>query len=233
LREDDRRENEDAQDLVQNVFAELAQALNSGDKEIQDVRSYAAVVTYHACAQYLRSRYPAHTSLMNKLRYFLTHEPGFTAWETADGEVCCGYSGWQRNPLADSKAVQALIANPEQILAGSSDGRSGRSGEIKALDAMKAGDWRNLLEAIFDQLGGPLELDQLLSIASGLFRVKEKVQDAAGEPSAGPQIEHRLHQRARRPWANRTLSTIPRGDCQDFRSWILERTVIVSAYSQY
>lgn len=202
LREDDRRENEDALDLVQSVYAELARALHSADKEIQDVKSYAAVVAYHACAQYLRNRYPAHMRLMNKVRYFLTHEPGFAAWETGDGEVCCGYAGWQRSSLADSQAVQALIANPEEVLAESSDGRSGSSGEVKALDAMKSSDWRNLLEAIFDQLGGPLELDQLLSVASALFRVKERVQDAAVEPSAGPQFDHGLHQQElmRRLW---------------------------------
>ncbi len=202
LQQDARRENEDALDLVQSVYAELAEAVHSEDKEIKDVKSYAAVVAYHTCAQYLRNRYPAHMRLKNKIRYFLTHEPGFAAWETEEGEVRCGYSGWQRSSLADSKAVQELITNPQQISAGSRFGKSGSSGEVKALDAMKSGDWRSFLEGIFDRLGGPLELDQLLSIASALFRVKEEGQDASREPSVGPQFDHELHQRdlMRRLW---------------------------------
>ncbi len=89
-RSDSSRENEDALDLVQNVYSELTQAVQSEDSEIRNLRSYAAVVTYHACAQYFRERYPEHTRLKNKIRYFLSHEPGFAVWETPDGVAFCG-----------------------------------------------------------------------------------------------------------------------------------------------
>ena len=114
-RGDSSRENEDALDLVQSVYSELTQAMQSEDSEISNLRSYAAVVTYHACAQYFRARYPERTRLKNKIRYFLSHEPGFAVWETPDGVVFCGYSDWPRDSRALSEAVQALNVLPEDI----------------------------------------------------------------------------------------------------------------------
>jgi DNA-directed RNA polymerase specialized sigma24 family protein len=191
--EDERRENQDALDLVQSVYLDLAKAMDTGGREIKDLGPYAAVVTYHACAQYLRSRYPEHTRLKNKLRYFLSHEPGFAVWETREGESCCGYAGWQRTPVVGVERVQALIANPGEIWAKLSPYEPRKAAVAKALDAMKASDWRNLLEAIFDQLEHPLELDQLLSIASVLFGVKDEVGGEIDDSGGWPDFDQRLH----------------------------------------
>ncbi len=194
LREDDeRRENQDALDLVQSVYLDLAKAMGAGGREIKDLGPYAAVVTYHACAQYLRSRYPEHTRLKNKLRYFLSHESGFAVWETREGESCCGYAGWQRTPVASAQTVQALIANPAEIWAKLAPYAERKAAVAKALDSMKASDWRNLLEAIFDRLEHPLELDQLLSIASVLFGVKDEVGGEIDDSGGWPDYDQRLH----------------------------------------
>ena len=92
---DDRRENQDAFDVVQGIYEEIAKALAPPGARVGDLTVYAAVVAYHACAQYLRAKYPARTRLKNKIRYFLTHEPGFALWETKDGDLHCGYAGWK------------------------------------------------------------------------------------------------------------------------------------------
>ena len=43
---------------------------------------------------------------------------------------------------------------------------------------MRFADWRMVLQAIFDDLAGPIELDQLISILSALFRVKEDPKES-------------------------------------------------------
>jgi hypothetical protein len=190
-RSDSSRENEDALDLVQNVYSELTQAVQSEDSEIRNLRSYAAVVTYHACAQYFRERYPEHTRLKNKIRYFLSHEPGFAVWETPDGVVFCGYSDWPQDSRAPSTAAQALNVLPEDM----SERLFGRRsyGAVKALDAMRFADWSMVLEAIFDNLAGPVELDQIISTLSTLFRVKEDPKESGENGRKAPQFDRRLH----------------------------------------
>ena len=202
-KEDGRRDNQDALDLLQHVYRELADAVGAGAEEIRDLKSYAAVVTYHACAQYLRRRYPARTQLKNKLRYFLTHEPGFAVWETREADLGCGYAGWQSQPLADDRAVHALITDPERIWAKAPpNGARQTSGQVKALDAMKTADWRNILEAILNAVGKPLELDQLLAITGALFRVKDEPPDELPDSSERPPFEDVLDQQQlmRRLW---------------------------------
>ena len=51
---DDRRENQAALDVVQDIYQDLVQSLNKDAANIRDVKSYAAVVAYHTCAQVLR-----------------------------------------------------------------------------------------------------------------------------------------------------------------------------------
>ncbi len=197
---DDRRENQEAQDLVQDVLAELAEAIVARGDKIGDLKSYAAVVAYHACAQHLRDRFPAHTRLKNKLRYFLNHEPGFAVWETSHGDLWCGYAGWSGTPQAPADRVNALTSDPSPISARLS--HTGASNAVKSLDSMKAADWRNLVEGILDDLGGPVELDQLMSVASSIFQVKDEAAEAAVEPSVRPNLVEKMHQQdlMRRLW---------------------------------
>ncbi|WP_348265124.1 sigma factor [Telmatobacter sp. DSM 110680] len=186
---DSSRENEDALDLVQDVYSELTQALQSQDIEVRDPKSYAAVVTYHACAQYFRERYPEHTRLSNRVRYFLSHEPGFAVWETPEGDVLCGYSGWQQ----ESRTQNVANVLPEEISERLFVRRSAPYAAVKALDAMRFADWRMLLEAIFEDVAGPFELDQLISILSSLFRVKEDQKESPERGRKSSEFDRRIH----------------------------------------
>ena len=133
----------------------------------------------------------------------MTHEPGFAVWETREADLGCGYAGWQSQPLADDRAVHALITDPERIWAKAPpNGARQTSGQVKALDAMKTADWRNILEAILNAVGKPLELDQLLAITGALFRVKDEPPDELPDSSERPPFEDVLDQRQlmRRLW---------------------------------
>ena len=96
---DNRKEATDAEDIYSDTILQLLTRLaeirsNPQAEAIQNVRSYAAVTTYRACYEYLRRKYPQRYSLKNKLRYFLTHQPGFTLWE----EVGEWRAGLARHP---------------------------------------------------------------------------------------------------------------------------------------
>jgi hypothetical protein len=195
--DDDRRENQDALELVQDVYSDLTEAVAANSDGIHDVKSYAAKVTYNACAEYLRHLYPARTRLRNKIHYFLTHQTGFAVWETQQMEICCGYAGWRNALPANAGDVQALIAEPARIWASSSrpdrpkasKGSGPIRGEVKALDVMKAADWSALVEEILDALARPLKLSHLVAIASTLFRVKDEPPDTPMEPSINPRFD--------------------------------------------
>ena len=71
----------------------------------------------------------------------------------------CGYSDWPRDSRAQKEAAQSLNMFPEDISERLFGSRSPSTGAVKALDAMRFADWRMVLEAIFDDLAAPMELD--------------------------------------------------------------------------
>jgi RNA polymerase sigma factor (sigma-70 family) len=62
---------------------------------IADFRNYVAVIAYRACYAFLRRKYPERHRLKNRLRYLLNHNPAFAIWESSDGRLLCGFTGWQ------------------------------------------------------------------------------------------------------------------------------------------
>jgi hypothetical protein len=174
------RTNQDALDVVQNVYRELAESL-TGEDFVKDLKSYAAVVTYHACAQYLRELYPARARLKNKIRYFLSHDPGFAIWQPPGGDWLCALAG-QAGAAAPMEAVNALKMDPTGL-------------SLPSLDSMKAEDWRRLLGGIFHALAGFVELDDLVSVIGTLCRVAGEPGEATVEPSVKLAVENQVDQR--------------------------------------
>ncbi len=165
---DGRPENLAALDLYQDVVVELLQKLNTGELEdLANFQGYAAVVTYHAWSEHLRSRFPDWASLKNRLRRFLTHQAGYAVWES-DGDMVCGYAGWQgqRQERADGTKISELRQNPRKI--------DPAAIPQKLMERMTATDWDRMVTGFFDYLGGPVELDDLSALAGTLFGVKNR-----------------------------------------------------------
>ena len=91
---DERRENEEARDLVSEarlLIIEKLQKLRSGDgRPIDDLDAYADRVAVNVCNKYLRHKYPNRLRLKNQLRYLLSHNQRFALWLSDDGEWLCG-----------------------------------------------------------------------------------------------------------------------------------------------
>lgn len=138
-----------------NLLARLSDIRSRRAPEgIRNFRGYVAVTAYRACYEYLRRKYPQRHNLKNKLRYLLTHQPGFALWETEEGEWMAGLSGWSgRAPREDTRAFARKPATQA------------------AADGAKL---RELLTSIFQRAGRAIELDELVGIVAEACKIKDQ-----------------------------------------------------------
>ena len=188
---------DDANDLVSEITLKLVQRLrvlraNAGEEAIENFRGYVAVTAYHACDGYLRKKYPRRYSLRNQLRYVLTHRAGFAVWESSKGDFLCGFAAWKEKKVKVNPSMIRQIQTDQQLLDNS-------NANISAPD---------LLRAIFDRAGGPLRLDELVSLIAGLWQIRDvpsrtTVIDDDAYSGQEEQLEARIDQRGHleRLWA--------------------------------
>lgn len=171
--------NQDALEISSDVRALLLNQLRSlkespDRKTIYNFRSYAAVITHHACSEYLRQKHPARNRLKNRLRYLLTHQPAFALWEDEEQDWLCGLAEWrgQKSNSTSSERLRQLRDNPQVLTAQ----RPASSGDQSSMPSYGS------LAAIFEYLCGPVELDGLVSAVAELYGLKDQtsyVEDEA------------------------------------------------------
>lgn len=84
----------DLEDLRSEVMLRLVRRLHDPDANpIDDIASYAAVVTFHVVDDYVRKRHPERARLANRIRFTLTRDARFALWEI-DGELVAGLRKW-------------------------------------------------------------------------------------------------------------------------------------------
>jgi DNA-directed RNA polymerase specialized sigma24 family protein len=168
-------EANDAEDLYADVVLQLLMRLtelkkHAGSNAIEDIRSYVAVLTYNACHEYLRKKYPQRHSLKNQLRYLLTHQTGFALWESKEKVAVCGFAAWQREKnhldIVSSQDLSAALAANESALNSSISGRRDNLADLVAL--------------IFNKAGSPLRLQDLINVVADLLGVGTSDQAFAG-----------------------------------------------------
>lgn len=170
-RADDRREMQDSEDISNEVTLQLLKRLrefkaNPVDEDFSDFRGYVAVIAYNACHRYLRQKYPARYRLKNRLRYILTHQEGFAIWEGDRKEWLCGLSVWQRHKKPShikEQIYQLRDSSPIMELAALSNESSQSESVIR------------LLASIFNWVGKPVGLEELVNIVADLSEIKEPV----------------------------------------------------------
>ncbi len=147
------------------------------EDRIKDFRAYAATVSYNCCNDYLRARHPERTSLKNCLRRFMEKLPAYAVWESREGDLICGLSGWrtQKQPAADPALVAKLRHDPSEITV--------RAVPRKHLSALNAEDWQTLLDSLLGHLGGPVPLDDLISLIAPLVGVEDipDISESSGD----------------------------------------------------
>lgn len=168
-------QHQEAEDIHSEAILHLVARLrdlqtNPILKPINDFRSYVAVVSYNACNEHLRRKYPLRHGLKNKLRYVFTHKPGMSLWQSG-GELVCGYSKWQ------AQGTSAASTDKVKTL------RDDRS-HLERAGLLQHGardSFSDLAIAVLESLGGPIELDELVAIVAGITGVKDLTAASAGE----------------------------------------------------
>jgi len=169
-----------AWDVYQNTTIKLVEALQGG-AEIGDPDGYAATIARHRCYDYWRDHSPDWYELKGRLYRFLGKQPAWTRWKTDElrGWIC-GPSARPPHPLAEGSKIAALLEKPRRIAATALP-------KIEIFQRLEASDWDRLLTGIFDYLGGPLRLDELVSICGVLFGVKGARELAFDDLSPDPE----------------------------------------------
>lgn len=174
----------DADDLQSEAVVKLLQELRAckaspAEKAIHDLRGYTARLTYRTCHDFLRQRQPLRHSLKTRLRYALNAHPDLHVWEDRSGELACGFTVWgcAGRSLVRNPALEKLLADPHLLKE-----PDGLSGERRKLIRPE------LLAAIFNFVGGPVELDDLVNIIAvryGLYERTESLDTADAEGRSG------------------------------------------------
>lgn len=178
--EDGSLENQNALEVKNDVHLHLLAELQSlraqtAGKVIANFRSYVAVVSYHACYEHLRRKYPRRHSLKNKLRYLLTHQPDFALWEAEPRELKAGLAVWrnQTNPERNEELWAALCEEPTEWAALTWPGRPPNT--VKPLE---------LLRGLFAAVAGPVDLDDLVGVCAAVWEVRDVQEESHDEATA-------------------------------------------------
>lgn len=165
------RPSDDAEDVYSDVLIKLITRLrtfktNPEGNGIGNFHAYVRVIASNSCSAYLRKKSPQRSRLDDKLRYFLTHRVGFALWKSREDDWLCGIQLWQveDKPYIRTARVQQLCDSPKafaQVMNGGADAQR-----------MLLPD---LLPAILEWVGGPVELDDLIFIVADLQGIKDKL----------------------------------------------------------
>jgi len=188
--------DEEAADLISEVTLKLVRRLRElksdpSAKSIKNFRGYVAVTAYRACDEYLRKKYPKRYSLKNQLRYVLTHREGFAVWANDEGCLFCGFAGWKNQEHSMRRARLRELLDKQTL--------------IPAFSSAKL-SLPDLVAAIFNRNGEPLELDGLVSLVADLWQIKDdpspsiSIDDAStrytDQANSRQQLDAKIDQRS-------------------------------------
>jgi len=173
-----------AWDVNQNATVKTLKAINAGSR-IDDPPSYAATIARNSCRDYWRIHNPGWADLKGRLSRFFRKQPGYALWDTEEmlGWIC-GPAAWKDQPLAEGSRISALIEKPRRI-------RPAALPKTEIMEHLDAAAWDALLQGFFEYLGGPVRLDDLVSIAGVMFGVKGAREMAFDELAPGDGEEGR------------------------------------------
>jgi RNA polymerase sigma factor (sigma-70 family) len=197
----------DADDIRSEVLVHFFHRLRGfkyDEEPIADLKSYVAVMAHHACDEHFRRKQPERARLKNRLRYALSHRPELALWAAESGGWLGGLAAWKgQRPTAASARARWSRDAPGTLL-----GPGFGEVDVRSMDTV------DLLMAIFENVGRPLELDDLVALVGTLRGIgdppsrRSEGRDARGDEernvpdpraSVATEIEQRLY--LQRLWA--------------------------------
>jgi DNA-directed RNA polymerase specialized sigma24 family protein len=184
---------QDHEDLTGEVILELLvrlrrDRLSAGACPIESFRAYVTTAAHHACDGFFRRRRPQRHHLKNRIRYVLRQDPRFAIWTDANGTTACGWARWEGQPAGDFSVsnVPAGLSDPLELA----------------------------LEAIFEDAGAPVELDDaagFLAAAWGIREARAPLESIGGHAgdTADPASSLDNRRRLERLWAGIVMLPLP------------------------
>jgi hypothetical protein len=188
----------DAFDIHQEVIVQLLAAFRQLRQQpaahpISDLRGLAAVITHRTCSRWMRQQFPERHAFKNRIHYLLVRQRNFAVWQSENKRLTSGLAVWQgRKDVVNEKQLKEL-SDDEALLA-----------RIRLLKFSRQADWSGTFAAIFNRLGGPIELDRLVSYLAALLQIEDRPiesidqldasfepEDVSREHDAGWQLEKR------------------------------------------
>lgn len=163
--------NQDALEIAGDVraaiFAEM-QTLKAGaqGRSISDFRNYVAVKTYSACADYFRAKNPQRRRLKDLLRYHLKQNQAFALWEGDDKRWLCGLQIWHNAGPNISNSERLQRSSPETL----SIFKASESAAGVGVSNLSPAE---LLTALFESVGHPIEFNQLVTMVADVWGIKD------------------------------------------------------------
>src|SRR5262245_8419708 len=174
----------DAADLAQEALTQWLSELRKlsigrDQHSISDARGLAATITYRVCYGWLRQRSPRRHALRKRLQYVLTRQAGLALWTDERKQLIAGFAAWRGIALAPDEELRRLPDDNTFLK------RVGRM--INNPQELRLND---LLAAIFDHIGGPVALDQLVSAAATILQIRDELPSSTDEQEeeGGPEI---------------------------------------------
>lgn len=133
----------------------------------EDFPGYVAAIAHNTCNDHFRLAHPARSRLHKKIRDLIRANPNFAVWRTQDqkrGEWLCGFQDWEgrRSSSISTAWLHRFFEHPAIV--------------TEALAPEADIQWMEiaeLLAAIFDEVGEPMSLNQLVSVVSDIRGVKD------------------------------------------------------------
>ncbi|MBV9999229.1 MAG: hypothetical protein JO015_08960 [Verrucomicrobia bacterium] len=136
---------------------------------VGNLAAYTAKVAYAAWNDYTHTRCPGLTKIRYRLQYLLenrTSQKGFALWEGDDGEMWCGFAGW------DQQGLDAARRNARRSRLLEAPGRAAAEafpeGEPKRLGLPR------LTAGLLSWLGTPVELHTLAVAVAEVLEVLDE-----------------------------------------------------------
>jgi RNA polymerase sigma factor (sigma-70 family) len=194
---------EDIEDVVGDAVLLLVKRLRAMRRTESDpignLEDYAAAVAHSLCAQLYRLRHPGRARLKNRIRYALESGPGLALWVVPGRGLHCGLSKWRSEAASPTgrAGIAELIRDPALW-----------PESWTPPPLADRADPAPLARDIFERVGGPVELDELVNLTASIWKV-DRVRAAPSAyaidrvPAVDPNPEETLDRKrfAERLWA--------------------------------
>jgi hypothetical protein len=154
----------------------------------------AAIIAHRTCSRWMRRQFPERHALKNRVQYLLTRQRGLAIWQDEDRKLVAGFTVWQGKKKS-----------PPETRLESLTGHDGPLGHLRSLNAAKPRELADAVAAIFNQVGGPIEFDELVTALSSLLQIRDQrhesiddnedvvaIQATARQPDPAWQVEKRI-----------------------------------------